>query len=146
MNRASESEADKELSKIRDAFNTIGKSTREYGYGYSDSEEKLEKIKNPDTRGILDHCLTKDWDWLRESEHDLNAMNEECQKRYNMITLMDDSNYSWKSQEKSIKATREYITIVEATYNIKKKIENTKASNADLLTKFPENIFLNTNA
>ena len=146
MNRESESEADKELSKIRDAFNTIGKSTREYGYGYCDSKEKLEKIKNPDTRGILDYCLTKDWDWLREAEHDLNAMNEDCQKRYKMISLMDDSNYNWRNQTKAIKAAKEYITIVEATYNIKKKIEKTKASNADLLAKFPENIFLNANA
>ena len=73
-------------------------------------------------------------------------MNEECQKRYKMITLMDDSNYNWRNQTKAIKAAKEYITIVEATYNIKKKIEKTKASNADLLAKFPENIFLNANA
>ena len=141
MNRESGSEADKELSKIRDAFNTIGKSTREYGYSYCDTKEKFERIKNPDTRGILDYCLTKDWDWLREPEHDLNAMNEECQKRYNMITLMDDSNYNWRNQTKAIKAAKEYITIVEATYNIKKKIEKTKASNANLLTKLSENTF-----
>ena len=93
----------------------------------------------------MDHCLGEKYAWLRNPENDLNAMNKEYQKRYRMINLMDDAYYIWKKQDKAIDATIEYITIVESTFNIKKKIKTAKVTSNELLKKHSENIFSQTN-
>ena len=64
-------------------------------------------------------------------------MNKECIKRYPMLQFIDQCHFSWNRQEDAVKATIEYITIVEATYSIKKKISKTKeqAQKADLKLK-----------
>ena len=72
-------------------------------------------------------------------------MNKQCQERYPMITLMDDAHYNWRGTQKASEAAAQYITLVEATYNAKKKIRNAKATNDELLEKYPDNIFLQTN-
>ena len=51
----------------------------------------------------------------------------------------------WKKQDKAIDATIEYITIVESTFNIKKKIKTAKVTSNELLKKHSENIFSQTN-
>jgi hypothetical protein len=84
-------------------------------------------------RGILDHCWGDDYGW---PEHDLGTMNKECQKRYKMISLMDDSYYRYSSREQeAMEATIQYITLVEATYNVKKNIQKQKQ-------RIEDNIFL----
>ena len=108
-----------------DAFKTIGKATHNEMNRYR-QDNNDEKWQQADMRGILDYCWGKDWEWLYDSNSNLNAMNEECQERYPMITLMDDSHYNWRGTEESMTATMQYITLVEATYNAKKKIKNSR--------------------
>jgi hypothetical protein len=114
-----------EFGKIMDAFKTIGKATHNEmnRYRQDDNDSTWQKA---DMRGILDYCWGEEWSWLYGSESNLNAMNEECQKRYPMITLMDDSHYNWRGTAEAIEATTHYITLVEATYNAKKKIKNAR--------------------
>jgi hypothetical protein len=116
-----------EFSKIIDAFNTIGEGKyNDYDRYRNVEKEGDDKWQKADMRGILDYCWGKEWDWLYDSKSDLNAMNKECQERYPMITLMDDSHYNWRGHVEAAEATLQYITLVEATYNAKKKIENAK--------------------
>jgi hypothetical protein len=41
-----------------------------------------------------------------------------------MVNLMDDNHYGWRNNDDATTATLTYITLVEATYNAKKKTEN----------------------
>jgi hypothetical protein len=145
MHRNGESKEDKELKNLVHAFHAIGESKRERNHYRTEEEEKVKELENPETKQILDHCLGEKYSWLRNPENDLNAMNKEYQKRYRMINLMDDAYYIWKKQDKAIDATIEYITIVESTFNIKKKIKTAKVTSNELLKKHSENIFSQTN-
>ena len=139
VNMAQENNA--ELTKIRDTFKAIGKSN----YNDYQNHRLIDdggKPRKPDMRGILNYCWGEDYNW---PEYDLNAMNKQCQERYPMITLMDDAHYNWRGTQKASEAAAQYITLVEATYNAKKKIRNAKATNDELLEKYPDNIFLQTN-
>ena len=140
-----ESKENKELKTLVYAFHTIGESKRERFQYTQDDKEKVKEVENPETKQILDHCLGEKYDWLRNPENDLNAMNKEYQERYKMINLMDNANYIWKKTDKAIDATIEYITIVESTFNIKKKIKTAKVTSNELLEKHSKNIFSQTN-
>ena len=127
-------ETNSELTKLRDTFKVIGKSN--YSGHYNNHIDDGGKPRKPDMRGILNHCWGDDYDW---PEYNLNDMNEQCQKRYPMITLMDDSHYNWRGQKESAEAASQYITLVEGTYNAKKKIENAKHKVEKILDNQTEN-------
>ena len=113
-----------EFNKIFEAFKIIGTAKyNAYDRYRHDDDGKLQK---PDMRGILDYCWGEEYEWLYDSKSDLNAMNEECQKRYPMITLMDDSHYNWRGHKEAAEAASQYVTLVEATYNAKKKIKDAR--------------------
>jgi hypothetical protein len=128
-------ENNSELAKLRDTFKVLGKSN--YGSHYNSHIDDGGKPRKPDMRGILNHCWGDDYDW---PEYNLNDMNEQCQKRYPMITLMDDSHYNWRGQKESAEAASQYITLVEGTYNAKKKIANAKGKIERILDNQPQNI------
>jgi len=113
-----------EFNKIFEAFKIIG--TAKYNAYDRYRQDDDGKLAKPDMRGILDYCWGEEYEWLYDSKSDLNAMNKECQKRYPMITLMDDSHYNWRGQKEAAEAASQYITLVEATYNAKKKIKDAR--------------------
>ncbi len=115
------------LDQLLKAFDSIGEK----------STDLTDWDLKPDTKKILDFCWGKEWDYLHMPENDLNMMNKECIKRYPMLQFIDQCHFSWNRQEDAFKATVEYITIVEATHNIKKKINKTteQAQEADLKLK-----------
>jgi len=131
-----------EFGKIFEAFKNLGKGSYNRYDGYHRFSDK--QPTKPDMRGILDYCWEEEYAWLHDSKSDLDAMNKECQERYPMITLMDDDHYNWRSKSESLEAAIQYILLVEATYNAKKKIKNAKVTNDELLEKYPDNIFLQT--
>lgn len=115
------------LDQLLKAFDSIGEK----------STDLTDWDLKPDTKKVLDFCWGKEWDYLHMPENDLNTMNKECIKRYPMLQFIDQCYFSWNRQEDAFKATVEYITIVEATYNIKKKINKTaeQAQEVDLKLK-----------
>ena len=115
-------ENNSELTKLRDTFKVLGKSNYN-DYLRNSHVDDGGKPRKPDMRGILNYCWGDDYDW---PEYDLNDMNKQCQERYPMITLMDDSHYNWRGQKESAEAAAQYVILVEATYNAKKKIVNAK--------------------
>ena len=131
---------DKDLDKLEAAFRLLGTSRYDeenYHRGYlRDNNEGEDNIVRPNTRSILDDI---------EPTFDLCKVNLELMERYPMVRFMDDAHFGWRQPREAMQATLNYISIVEATYNLKKKIEKTKESNADLLAKFPNNIFLKSN-
>ena len=57
-----------------------------------------------------------------------------------MITLMDDAHYNWRGTKEASEAAAQYITLVEATYNAKKKIKNSKDKVEKILDSQTQNI------
>jgi len=116
-----------QISNFYEAFMTIGKASKidERHYGWDAKERDLDKMeRKADMRGILDYCWGEEYDWLHGSEFDLCAMNKECQKRYPMLDLLDSSHFRYSSkQDRVAKETSNYITMIEATYNIKGRLK-----------------------
>ncbi len=106
-------EKNEELIIFRDTFQKFGKGNIDYNrIRYQRDEKEWEGVN---TRGILDGF---------EPTHDLNAMTKEWMERYSMLNLMDSNHYGWRNNDDATKSTLTYITLVEATYNAKKKIKN----------------------
>ena len=128
---------DKDLDKLEAAFRLLGTSQYDeenYHRGYlRDNNEDKDSIVRPNTRSILDDI---------EPTCDLCKVNLELMERYPMVRFMDDSHFGWRNHREAMQATLNYISIVEATYNAKKKIRDAKLTNAELLEKYPDNIFL----
>ena len=125
-----------ELTKISDTLKAIGKSN----YNDYNNHRLIDdggKPRRQDMRGILNYCWGEDYNW---PEYDLNDMNKQCQERYPMITLMDDAHYNWRGTKEASEAAAQYITLVEATYNAKKKIKNAKDKVERMLDNQPQNI------
>ena len=116
-----------QISNFYEAFMTIGKASKvdERHYGWELNKKDLDKLeRKADMRGILDYCWGEEYDWLHGSEFDLCAMNKECQKRYPMLELLDSSHFRYSSkQDKVARETSNYITMIEATYNIKGRLK-----------------------
>ena len=128
-------ENNSELTKLRDTFKILGKSNYNDYNGYPNHVDDGGKPRKPDMRGILNYCWGDDYDW---PEYNLNDMNKEYQERYPMITLMDDAHYNWRGQKESAEAAAQYIMLVEATYNAKKKIKNAKDKTERILDNQPQ--------
>jgi hypothetical protein len=104
---------DEELTIFRDTFRRFGKGDDDFNrIRYQKDNKEWEGVNK---RGILDGF---------EPTHDLNAIAKEWMDRYPMINLMDDNHYGWRNNDDATTATLTYVTLVEATYNAKKKIEN----------------------
>jgi len=129
-------ENNSELTKLRDTFKVLGKSNYNDYNGYPKHIDDGGKPRKPDMRGILNYCWGDDYDW---PEYNLNDMNKQCQERYPMITLMDDAHYNWKGEKESAKAAAQYVVLVEATYNAKKKIKNAKDKAEKILDNQTQN-------
>ena len=131
---------DKDLDKLEAAFRLVGTSKYDeenYHRGYlRDNNEDKDNIMRPNTRSILDDI---------EPTCDLCKVNLELMEKYPMIRFMDDAHFGWRNPREAMEATLNYISIVEATYSVKKKIEGAREANANLLAKFPKNIFLKSN-
>ena len=128
-------ENNSELTKLRDTFKILGKSNYNDYNGYPKHIDDGGKPRKPDMRGILNYCWGDDYDW---PEYNLNDMNKEYQERYPMITLMDDAHYNWRGQKESAEAAAQYVMLVEATYNAKKKIVNAKDKVERILDNQPQ--------
>ena len=61
-----------------------------------------------------------------EPTHDLNELCKDCMKKYPMVSFMDNNHFNWSFTDASVNETVNYITLVEATYNIKKNIQKQK--------------------
>ena len=106
-------EKNEELIIFRDTFKKFGKGGDDYNrIRYQRDKKKWEGVN---TRGILDGF---------DPTYDLNAMTKEWMERYSMLNLMDSNHYGWRNNDDATKSTLTYITLVEATYNAKKKIKN----------------------
>ena len=58
--------------------------------------------------------------------HNLNKLCKDCMKKYPMMTFMDDNHFNWRFTPESVKETINYVTMIEATYNVKKEISKSK--------------------
>jgi len=70
-----------------------------------------------------------------EATHDLNKLCKDCMKKYPMMTFMDDNHFNWRFTPESVKETINYITMIEATYNVKKEINESKKNIFDCVEK-----------
>ena len=61
-----------------------------------------------------------------EPTHDLDKLCKDCMKKYPMMTFMDDNHFNWRFTPDSVKETINYVTMIEATYNVKKEINKSK--------------------
>jgi hypothetical protein len=61
-----------------------------------------------------------------EPTHNLDKLCKDCMKKYPMMTFMDDNHFNWRFSVESVKETINYVTMIEATYNVKKEISKSK--------------------
>ena len=115
-----EDKDNKELEKLEKAFGVFGNVEQRSLYSYHEPD-----MKPMNGYGIFDDYTPT---------HDLNAMNKELQERYPMLDLVDDSKTGYGMEDDHIKVLANYITLVEATYNTKKKIKTIVQETAKVLT------------
>ena len=70
-----------------------------------------------------------------KSTHDLDKLCKACMKKYPMMTFMDDNHFNWRFSTESVNETINYITMIEATYNVKKEIKESKKNIFDCVEK-----------
>ena len=70
-----------------------------------------------------------------EPTHDLDKLCKQCMEKYPMITFMDDNHFGWHFTVESVKETINYVTMIEATYNVKKEINESKKNIFDCAEK-----------
>jgi hypothetical protein len=115
-----EDKDNKELEKLEKAFGVFGNVEQRRLYSYHEPD-----MKPMNGYGIFDDYTPT---------HDLNAINKELQERYPMLDLVDDSKTGYGMEDDHIKVLANYITLVEATYNTKKKIKTIVQETAKVLT------------